>query len=278
MGWILRVALGCLLLVTVASSEADAGTGTASKGKSDYRSIHTFESVQPYLAHALRDCRCHQISDAFDKRACKKGCVSFKKKMLKWAAKNPMLHQSLKFHVEEYNFRSRSFTLSHTNSLMPEVRYGRIDQDGVIIGKSRCESVDGELTSMVETKLQLKAKMKESEAKKSVLRGAGRTDAVVILKGKPTSVTWCCGAFMRREFAMDKAPCSSRAFRFSVKEIAIGIDPTVDPKQEPDEETHEETQGEQEPGSWKQGFKTAVAPIEFTPGLIGFKDVPGDLD
>ena len=254
MGWMLRIGLCWLFLVTVASGEADAGTDTSIKGKGDYRSIHTFESVQPYLAHALRDCRCHQISDAFDKRACKKECVSFKKKMLKWAAKHPILHQSLKFYVEEYNFRTRSFALSHIDSLMPEVRYGRIDQDGVIIGKSRCESVDGELTSMVETKLQLKAKMKESEAKNSVLRGAGRTDAVVILKGKPTSVTWCCGAFMRREFAMDKAPCSSRGFKYSVKEIAIGLDPTIDPNQEPDEET----QGEQEPGS---GSKASRRPL-----------------
>ena len=277
MGRYLRIVLCCILFGPLIPAQAGAQGKKAKTAKIEHRKIHTYSSVRPYLAHALRDCRCHEISDAFDKRACKKGCSSYKKKMLKWSAKNPVLHESLEFYVEEYNFKSRSFTLNHTDSLNPDVRYGRVDQDGVIIGKSRCESVDGELTSMVETKLQLKAKMKEAKAKNSVMRGTRTVDAVAILKGKASSVTWCCGAFMRRDFAMDKAPCSSRGFKYKVTEIAVGFDPTVEPESEDDGEKQDE-ESEEESGAWRQGFKTPVVPIEFTPDLIGFKDVPGELD
>ena len=135
MGWYLRIGLCCMLLGPLASVEASAKTKNGKTSKSEPRKIHTFSSVRPYLAHALRDCRCYEISDAFDKRACKKGCSSYKKKMLKWAAKHPILHDSLEFYVEEYSFKSRSFTLNHTDSLNPEVRFGRVDQDGIIIGK-----------------------------------------------------------------------------------------------------------------------------------------------
>jgi len=275
MGWYLRIGLCCVLIGPLIPAQANAKGKKAKTTKTEHRKIHTYSSVRPYLAHALRDCRCHEISDAFDKRACKKGCSSYKKKMLKWAAKNPVLHESLELYVEEYSFKSRAFTLNHTDSLNPEVRFGRVDQDGVIIGKSRCESVDGELTSMVETKLQLKAKMKEAKAKNSVLRGVKSINAVAILKGKASSVTWCCGAFMRRDFAMDKAPCSSRGFKYKVTEIAVGFDPTVDPDAEEEDQGEE---SEEESGAWQKGFKTPVVPIEFTLGLIGFKDVPGELD
>ena len=268
----------CALIVPMNPTEASAQGNKSKTTKIEHRKVHTYSSVRPYLAHALRDCRCHEISDSFDKRACKKGCSSYKKKMLKWASKNPVLHESLEFYVEEYSFRSRSFTLNHTDSLYPEVSFGRVNQDGIIMGKSRCESVDGELTSMVETKLQLKAKMKESKAKKSVFRGARSVNAVAILKGKTSSVTWCCGAYMRRDFAMDKAPCSSRGFKYGVKEIAIGLDPTVEPDQEEERDAKDDDDSEEESGAWQLGFKSPVVPIEFTLKLIGFQDVPGELD
>jgi hypothetical protein len=78
---------------------------------------------------------------------------------------------------------------------------------------------------------------------------------------------------MRRDFAMERTPCRGRSFKYSVKELAVGFSPMVD------SEADKESEGEEAmEGAWKLGFKTLVAPIEFTLQLIGVKEVPGELD
>ena len=273
--------VGLAILSTVTTVEAMAGQpGPKAVQKSKQRSVHSFRSVVPYLAHALRNCRCHEADDVFERRACKKSCKAFQKKMFGWASKHPVIHTDLALDVADYDFRTKTFVLSHIDSLNPESRYGRVDQDGVLLGSNRCETVDGELTSMVETKLEVKAKMPEKRAKQSVLRGVRSVQAVALLKGRSTRINWCCGTFMRREFAMDKTPCSSRGFTYSITEIAIGLDPTVEPSDETAdaEEADAEDIEPDAPGSWQKGFNTQVLPIEFTPKLIGFENVPGNLE
>ena len=270
MAYLLRLSLVLVLLFTSTSTEVFASEKNVAK--KNLRQVHTYSSVRPYLAHALRDCRCYEISDAFDARACKKGCKTFKKKMIKWASKHPVLNDSLDIDVSDYNFRSKSFALHLTESLTPEVRFGRVDQDGIIIGSSRCETVDGELTSMVETNQKITVRMSEEKARKSMLRNSDSVSSVAVLKGKSSSITWCCGAFMRREFAMDKVPCKGRIFKYAIKELALGFDPVVDPEAGSDERIAAPE------GSWKLGFKTLVSPVEFSPALLGMKEVPGSLD
>jgi hypothetical protein len=270
MAYLLRLSLVSVLLFTSTSTEVFASDKNVAK--KNLRQVHTYSSVRPYLAHALRDCRCYEVRDAFDARACKKGCKKFKKKMLKWASKHSVLNDSLDIDVSDYNFRSKSFALNLTESITPEVRFGRVDQDGIIIGSSRCDTIDGELTSMVETSHKLTVRMSEEKARKSMLRNSDSVSSVAILKGKPSSITWCCGAWVRRDFAMDKVPCKGRVFKYAVKELALGFDPVVDPEADSDE-------SEEPPeGAWKLGFKTRVVAIEFSPDLLGMKEVPGSLE
>ena len=105
-----------------ASASATKGDTKKKSSKTDApRVIYSYSSVHPFIVHALRGCHCHWIDDEFEQRDCKKQCVPFKKKMLAWAAKNPVLHHDLELDVQKYNFKSRSYVLEREDmSTEPE--------------------------------------------------------------------------------------------------------------------------------------------------------------
>jgi hypothetical protein len=239
------------------------GSLAKKKAEATPRKLHTFSSVKPYVEHALKGCQCRWIDDAFEQRDCKKQCKGFKRKMLAWATKNPVLHESLEIDVGKYNFRSRSFTLE-VQDLMVEAENV---PGSVIIGNGRCDS----MTGMPMTSQRIIAKMKEKDAKRSVLRGSDEASATAVLVGKASSLNWCCDSYTRREAAMDGVSCNGRVFKYTIKELAIpeAPDPSLGSGEEdPDDDER----------PWYLGFKTPVEALDFEPRIIGYEDFPGDLD
>ena len=147
------VFLWVALSATMATAKNDK-TKKTSKVK-EPRSLYSYSSVHPFIVHALNGCQCRWIDDEFEQRDCKKQCVPFKKKMLAWAAKNPVLHHDLELDVQKYNFKSRSYVLKREDMIVePEKVPG-----SVIIGSGRCDS----MTGMPMTSQRIVAKMKEKE-------------------------------------------------------------------------------------------------------------------
>jgi len=267
------IALFAILLTVLLAPTTTAKKATK---KETSRTLYSFSSVHPYVVHALRGCQCRWIDDEFEQRSCKKRCVPFKKKMLAWATKNPVLHHDLELDVEKYNFKSRSYVLKREDMIVePEKVPG-----SVIIGSGRCDS----MTDMPMTIQRIVAKMKEKEAERSIFRGADDVSATAVLKGKVSTMNWCCDAYTRREAAMDGVSCNGRVFKYTIKEVAVGDlpepsepDESKDPE-EIEEGDSQETQEEDESRPWRMGFKTYVESVDFEPSLIGFEEIPGELD
>ena len=268
------VAAFSVVVLWVALSASAAATKGDTKKKSSKadapRVIYSYSSVHPFIVHALRGCHCHWIDDEFEQRDCKKQCVPFKKKMLAWAAKNPVLHHDLELDVQKYNFKSRSYVLKREEmAIEPESIPG-----SVIIGSGRCDS----FTGMPMTRQRIVAKMKEKEAKGSVLRGAKNVSATAVLKGKLSTMNWCCDSYSRRDAAMSGVSCNGRVFKYTIKEVAVGELPEPPEEDEVEEEEHEGEGEDESPAPWRMGFKTPVQSVDFEPAMIGFEEYPGELD
>ena len=264
----------CLSISSLLTALVVIFSSAFASGQTNGTDIVSFSSLRPYLGHALRDCRCYEISDAFDARDCRRACTPFKKKMLAWAKQNPVLYRGLELQVEPYSFSKRAFTLNYWDSVMPDIYFSRVDHDGIFIGKSSCDRVDGELTEMVAFKHRISAKMPESQAKASVLRDTRSVTAVAILKGQPASINWCCGPYARRNFALDKAKCRSRGFRYVTKDMAVGMT-MVDDAYGGTESSKPGDGDSTEP--WIKGFKTKVKVSAFQPAMAGISKVPGSM-
>jgi hypothetical protein len=268
------LAMLTLSLTLVLATEATAKKAPEKKAS---RTLYSYSSVHPYIVHALRGCHCHWIDDEFEQRDCKKRCVPFKKKMLAWAGKNPVLHHDLELSVEKYNFKSRAYVLKREDVAMdPDSVPG-----SVIIGKGRCDS----LTGMPMTAQRIVAKLKEKEAKLSVLRGAKNVSATAVLKGKVSTMNWCCDSYSRRDAAMSGVSCNGRVFKYTIEEVAIGDLPEPPEPVSPDdaEESDGDSEGVEEaqdeaPRPWRMGFKSFIESVDFEPSLIGFEQIPGELD
>jgi len=261
------------LSTTPATAKSDK-SAKASKADAT-RTLYSYSSVHPYVVHALKNCQCRWIDDEFEQRDCKKQCVPFKKKMLAWAAKNPVLHHDLELDVQKYNFKSRSYVLKREDMVVePDKVPG-----SVIIGSGRCDS----MTGMPMTSQRIVAKMKEKEAKRSILRGADEVSTTAVLHGKVSTMNWCCDSYTRREASMDGVSCNGRVFKYTIKEVAVGDLPQPpSPEDEDDvEDAQEEAESEEEdeePRPWRMGFKTFIESVDFEPALIGFEEIPGELD
>lgn len=265
----LAVILLMLLCVAWSATTASAKGDKAKKTDNETapRTIYSYSSVHPFIVHALRGCHCHWIDDEFEQRDCNKQCVPFKKKMLAWAAKNPVLHHDLELDVQKYNFKSRAYVLKREDmAIEPDSIPG-----SVIIGSGRCDS----LTGMPMTSQRIVAKMKEKEAKRSVLRGADDVSATAVLKGKVSTMNWCCDSYSRRDAAMSGVSCNGRVFKYTIKEVAVGELPEPADEDEDEDEAQDE---DDSPVPWRMGFKTPVESVDFEPSIIGFEEYPGELD
>ena len=260
------------LMVASSATVAWAKSDKAKKAskKTESRTLYSYSSVHPFIVHALNGCQCRWIDDEFEQRDCKKQCVPFKKKMLAWAAKNPVLHHDLELDVQKYNFKSRAYVLKREDLLVEPDRV----PGSVIIGSGRCDS----MTGMPMTSQRIVAKMKEKEAKRSVLRGADDVSATAVLHGKVSTMNWCCDAYTRREASMDGVSCNGRVFKYTIKEVAVGELPEPPGPDEELEYEDETDPDEEESLPWRMGFKTPVKSIDFEPAMIGFEEYPGELD
>ncbi|MBD91088.1 MAG: hypothetical protein CL940_12195 [Deltaproteobacteria bacterium] len=265
------ISLAFLMVVssaTVATAKSDKAQKVSKTTES--RTLYSYSSVHPFIVHALNGCQCRWVDDEFEQRDCKKRCVPFKKKMLAWAAKNPVLHHDLELDVQKYNFKSRAYVLKREDLLVEPDRV----PGSVIIGSGRCDS----MTGMPMTSQRIVAKMKEKEAKRSVLRGADDVSATAVLHGKVSTMNWCCDAYTRREASMDGVSCNGRVFKYTIKEVAVGELPWWRSNDEQSNNSEELGDDQDSTRPWRMGFKTPVESIDFEPSMIGFEEYPGELD
>ena len=71
---------------------------------------------------------------------------------------------------------------------------------------------------------------------------SGRS-ATAVLKGKVSTMNWCCDSYTRREAAMDGVSCNGRVFKYTIKEVAVGELPW---RQANDEQSNEDEEPEEE--------------------------------